>query len=192
MKGFIAPISSVSPIQGSSNQPLKEILLITLEVRRKQRLLIQILYVHVSVIISTLCVNSLTTVDNGLNGTSSRWATLFSVCWSFAEKTFVKQSMMLCVWNFAQIWRFGGGVNHHCRFGVNRHCRFDAKSSVRFTPPPPPKSSSLIWSHGPLHLTSSVKGILGKISISESAFEERGRFFKFHYITFDYLLFTTI
>ena len=63
------------------------------------------------------------------------------------------------------------------------------KSSVRFTPP---KSSSDIWSHGTLYLTSSVKGILGKISISESAFEERGRFFQFHHITFDYLLSTTI
>ena len=30
----------------------------------------------------------------------------------------------------------------------------------------PPKSSSHIWSHGTLYLTSSVKGILGKISIS--------------------------
>ena len=49
-----------------------------------------------------------------------------------------------------------------------------------------------MWPHGTLYLTSSVKGILGKISISESAFEERGRFFKFHQITFDYLLFTTI
>ena len=32
---------------------------------------------------------------------------------------------------------------------------------------PPLKSSSPIWSHGTLYLTSSVKGILGKISISE-------------------------
>ena len=57
---------------------------------------------------------------------------------------------------------------------------------------PPLKSSSPIWSHGTLYLTSSVKGILGKISISESAFEERGRFFQFHHITFDYLLSTTV
>ena len=57
---------------------------------------------------------------------------------------------------------------------------------------PPPKSSCPIWSHGTLYLTSNVKGILGKISISESAFEERGRFFQFHHITFDYLLSTTV
>ena len=49
-----------------------------------------------------------------------------------------------------------------------------------------------MWPHGTFYLTSSVKGIRGKISISESAFEERGRVFKFHHITFDYLLFTTI
>ena len=57
---------------------------------------------------------------------------------------------------------------------------------------PPQKSPNFMWPHGTLYLTSSGKGILGKISISESAFEERGRFFKFHHITFDYLLFTTI
>ena len=83
-----------------------------------------------------------------------------------------------------------GGVNRTGDLGVNRTWRFEGKSSVRFTPPK--KSSSPIWSHGTLYLTSSVKGILGKISISESAFEERGRFFQFHHITFDYLLSTTV
>ena len=57
---------------------------------------------------------------------------------------------------------------------------------------PPPNRQVRFWSHGTLYLTSSVKGILGKISISESAFEERGRFFQFHHITFDYLLSTTV
>ena len=110
---------------------------------------------------------------------ASYWNTyLYYVCchsdWSFAEKTFVKQSMMLCAFEILlKIGRWGEG----------------GKSSVRFTPP---KLSSPIWSHGTLYLTSSVKGILGKISISESAFEERGRFFQFHHITFDYLLSTTI
>ena len=74
-----------------------------------------------------------------------------------------------------------GGVNRTDDLRVNR--LYDL---------PPPKSSSPIWSHGTLYLTSSVKGILGKISISESAFEERGRFFQFHHITFDYLLSTTV
>ena len=112
--------------------------------------------------------------------------------WSFAEETFVKQSMMLCAFEILlKIGRFGGGgVNRTGDLGVNRTWRFEGKSSVRFTPPP--KSSCPIWSHGTLYLTSSVKGILGKISISESAFEERGRFFQFHHITFDYLLSTTV
>ena len=82
-----------------------------------------------------------------------------------------------------------GGKSYR-RFGVNRTWRFEGKLSVRFTPPK--NRQSLIWSHGTLYLTSSVKGILGKISISESAFEERGRFFQFHHITFDYLLSTTV
>ena len=72
-----------------------------------------------------------------------------------------------------KIGRFGGGKSYR-QFGVNRTWRFEGKTSVRFTPP---KSSSHIWSHGTLYLTSSVKGILGNISICESAFEERGRFF---------------
>ena len=73
--------------------------------------------------------------------------------WSFAEKTFVKQSMMLCCLKFcSKLDDLGVGVNRHCRFGVNHHCqfqggksyrrfgvtdtcRFEAKSSVRFTPP---------------------------------------------------------
>ena len=73
--------------------------------------------------------------------------------WSFAEKTFVKQSMMLCA--FEILLKIGrlGGVNRHCQFGVNRPCWFwgggksyrrfgvtdtwwfEGKSSVRFTPP---------------------------------------------------------
>ena len=68
----------------------------------------------------------------------------------------------------------------------------DLPSNCLYDLPPPLKSSSPIWSYGTLYLTSSVKGILGKISISESAFEERGRFFQFHHITFDYLLSTTV
>ena len=98
---------------------------------------------------------------------------------------------MLCAFEILlKIGRFWGGVNHTGDLGVNRTWRFEGKSSVRF--PSPPKSSCPIWSHGTLYLTSSVKGILGKISISESAFEERGRFFQFHHITFDYLLSTTV
>ena len=144
--------------------------------------------------------------------------------WSFAEKTFVKQSMMLCVWNFAQIWHFGGGGKSSLPIWAKSSLPiWGGKSSLPIYPQitkyqlhqivctiyppkigkydlpqigsdnlPPPKSSSPIWSHGTFYLTSNVKGILGKISISESAFEERGRFFEFHHITFDYLLSTTI
>ena len=54
--------------------------------------------------------------------------------------------------------------------------------------PPPPKLPRSIWSHGTFYMISSVKGILGKISISdsgilgkisisESAFQERVRYF---------------
>ena len=85
--------------------------------------------------------------------------------WSFAEKIFVKQSMMSGVWNFDQKLRLGegGGVNHtdtksyrhQIRLGdltgVNRtdtklYRHQIAKSnlvSVWFTPPP--QSPSLIW-----------------------------------------------
>ena len=56
--------------------------------------------------------------------------------WSFAEKTFVKQSMMLCAFEILlKIGRFGGGVNRTGDLGVNRTWRFEGKSSVRFTPP---------------------------------------------------------
>ena len=109
--------------------------------------------------------------------------------WSFAEKTFVKQSMMLCAFEILlKIGRFEGGGKSYRRFGGKSYfLRVNRLYDL-----PPPKSSCPIWSHGTLYLTSSVKGILGKISISESAFEERGRFFQFHHITFDYLLSTTV
>ena len=56
--------------------------------------------------------------------------------WSFAENTFVKQSMMLCAFEILlKIGRFGGGVNRTGDLGVNRTWRFEGKSSVRFTPP---------------------------------------------------------
>ena len=81
--------------------------------------------------------------------------------------------------------------NRQVRFTLAKIAKSDLPSN-RLYDLTPPKSSSPIWSHGTLYLTSSVKGILGKISISESAFEERGRFFQFHHITFDYLLSTTV
>ena len=112
----------------------------------------------------------------------SAWYAMSSCFLVFRRKDLCEAKHdVVCVWNFAQNWTIWGGVNRTRQFG--------GKSSVWFTPP---KSSSPIWSHGTLYLTSSVKGILGKISISESAFEERGRFFQFHHITFDYLLSTTI
>ena len=49
--------------------------------------------------------------------------------WSFAEMTFVKQSMMLCVRNFAQNWTIWGGINRHCRFG---DCRFGVSRPCQF------------------------------------------------------------
>ena len=56
--------------------------------------------------------------------------------WSFAEKTFVKQSMMLCAFEILlKIGRFEGGVNRTDDLRVNRTWRFEGKSSVRFTPP---------------------------------------------------------
>ena len=98
--------------------------------------------------------------------------------------------MMLCAFEILlKIGRLEGGVNHTDDLGqiVLNDLRVNRLYDL-----PPLKSSNPIWSHGTLYLTSSVKGILGKISISESAFEERGRFFQFHHITFDYLLSTTV
>ena len=75
---------SVISVQGSGNQPIKGIPLIMSEVGWTPSLLIQILYIYhenVSVITSTLDVNSLTTVDNELNGASPTGEeALFSVC----------------------------------------------------------------------------------------------------------------
>ena len=88
--------------------------------------------------------------------------------WSFAEKTFVKQSMMLCVWNFAQNWWLGGGQIVLGDLTVNHTWWFEGRSdlaiggggksyrhqidywpkSVHFgvcTIGPPPKLPSPIW-----------------------------------------------
>ena len=86
--------------------------------------------------------------------------------WSFAEKTFVKQSMMVCafeillkigwfevggksylaIWGVNLPWWFRGqGGKSYRRFGVNHTWRFEGKSSVRFTPPEIVKSDLVTW-----------------------------------------------
>ena len=45
------------------------------------------------------------------------WLFNHNIFWSFAEKTFVKQSMMLCAFEILlKIGRFEGGVNCTWRF----------------------------------------------------------------------------
>ena len=66
--------------------------------------------------------------------------------WSFAEKTFVKQSMMLCAFEILlKIGWFEGGVNRTGDLGVNRTWRFEGKLSVRFTPPEIVMSNLVTW-----------------------------------------------
>ena len=63
------------------------------------------------------------------------WSDCSHGYWSFAEKTFVKQSMMLCAFEILlKIGWVGGGKSYRW-FGVNRTWRFEGKSSVWFTPP---------------------------------------------------------
>ena len=82
-----------------------------------------------------------------------------SIHWSFAEKTFVKQSMMLCAFEILlKIGWFEGGVNRTGDLGVNRTWWFEGKSSVWFTPPSP-RNRQVRFGHMGLfiwHLVSRV------------------------------------
>ena len=98
---------------------------------------------------------------------------LIQTFWSFAEKTFVKQGVMLCAFEILlKIGRLDGGGKSYRRFGVNRTWQFRGwgvnhrqftpqigkynlppKLSVRFTPP---KITSTIYPKSSVRFTPEI------------------------------------